>query len=203
MLCERCRQNEATIHLTTRVNGQRREIDICQNCYREIRQQNSQNNPNNPRNSRRNPDPFGFGNFDELFRAMSSGPQRQRPAQGFPADGRGGNVPPQEGGGGGLLDEFGINLNDMAREGKIDGVIGRDEEIERVSEILNRRNKNNPVLIGEAGVGKTAIVEGMALKIVNGEVPQKLADKEIIQLDVSSLVSGTGIRGQFEEKCNN
>jgi len=200
MLCERCRQNEATIHLTTRVNGQRREIDICQNCYREIRQQNSQNNPNNPRNSRRNPDPFGFGNFDELFRAMSSGPQRQRPTQGIPADGRGGNVPPQDGGGGGLLDEFGINLNDMAREGKIDGVIGRDEEIERVSEILNRRNKNNPVLIGEAGVGKTAIVEGMALKIVNGEVPQKLADKEIIQLDVSSLVSGTGIRGQFEEK---
>ena len=88
----------------------------------------------------------------------------------------------------------------MAREGKIDGVIGRDEEIERVSEILNRRRKNNPVLIGEAGVGKTAIVEGMALKIVNGEVPQKLANKEIIQLDVASLVSGTGIRGQFEEK---
>src|SRR5690625_6063063 len=202
MLCERCRENEATIHLTTRVNGQKREIDICQNCYREIRQQhNDARNPNNPN---RTPDPFGFGNFDDLFRAMSvaTRPQGQRPQQGQPSQGFGGPTPPEggQGGRGGLLGEFGINLNDMAREGKIDGVIGRDEEIERVSEILNRRRKNNPVLIGEAGVGKTAIVEGMALKIVNGEVPQKLSKKEIIQLDVSSLVSGTGIRGQFEEK---
>ena len=200
MICERCRENEATIHLTTRVNGQKREIDVCQSCYREIRQQhNASRNPNIPS---RNTDPFGFGNFDELFRAMSGGdrqtgrtPSPQGPQAGSP----GVNHPPQNGAGG-LLDEYGINLNDMARAGKIDGVIGRDEEIERVSEILNRRNKNNPVLIGEAGVGKTAIVEGMALNIVNGEVPQKLADKEIIQLDVASLVSGTGIRGQFEEK---
>lgn len=202
MLCERCRENEATIHLTTRINGQKREIDVCQNCYRDIRDQSGR--PNRPNNSRRrNPDPFGMGDIDELFRALSGGTpnqqQGQRPNQGRPDAGRGGNTPPQ-GGGGGLLDEFGINLNDMAKEGKIDGVIGRDEEIERVSEILNRRNKNNPVLIGEAGVGKTAIVEGIALKIVNGEVPQKLANKKIIQLDVSSLVSGTGIRGQFEEK---
>lgn len=203
MLCERCRQNEATIHLTTRVNGQKREIDICQNCYREIRQQNNEGqNPNYPRNDGRSNDPFGMGSFDDLLRAMNGG-QQFDPNQisGQPTSGQG-NYPPQGGqsGRGGLLGEFGINLNDLAREGKIDGVIGRDEEIERVSEILNRRNKNNPVLIGEAGVGKTAIVEGMALKIVNGEVPQKLADKEIIQLDVSSLVSGTGIRGQFEEK---
>jgi len=199
MLCERCRENQATIHLTTRINGQKREIDVCQNCYREIRQQNNQ--PNTPGGS---PDPFGFGNIDDIFRAMSGGPQqgRQRPSQERPTRGRqGGNTPPQDPSGrGGLLGEYGINLNEMAKDGKIDGVIGRNEEIERVSEILNRRNKNNPVLIGEAGVGKTAIVEGMALKIVNGEVPQKLANKEIIQLDVSSLVSGTGIRGQFEEK---
>src|SRR5699024_2996558 len=198
MLCERCRENEATIHLTTRVSGQKREIDICQNCYREIRQQH-----NDARNPGRGSDPFGFGNLDELFRAMSGSQSfGQRPEQGRPAESTGGPTPPSggESGRGGLLGEFGINLNDMAREGKIDGVIGRDEEIERVSEILNRRRKNNPVLIGEAGVGKTAIVEGMALKIVNGEVPQKLAKKEIIQLDVSSLVSGTGIRGQFEEK---
>lgn len=205
MLCERCRENEATIHLTTRVNGQKREIDICQSCYREIRQQhNDARNPNNSNNPNRTPDPFGFGNFDDLFRAMSGAtqPRRQTPQQERPYEGYGGPTPPEggQGGRGGLLGEFGINLNDMAREGKIDGVIGRDEEIERVSEILNRRRKNNPVLIGEAGVGKTAIVEGMALKIVHGEVPQKLAKKEIIQLDVSSLVSGTGIRGQFEEK---
>ncbi len=200
MLCERCRENEATIHLTTRVNDQKREIDVCQKCYREISQQQGAsgytNNPN------RTPDPFGFGSFDDLFRAMSGGSQQtsKRPIpQGQQTGGIGGNIPPQNGAGG-ILAEYGINLNDLAREGKIDGVIGRDEEIERVSEILNRRNKNNPVLIGEAGVGKTAIVEGMALNIVNGEVPHKLADKEIIQLDVASLVSGTGIRGQFEEK---
>lgn len=203
MLCEKCRQYEATIHLTTTINGQKREIDVCQSCYREIRQQH--NNQNSPRNyDRRTNDPFGFGDLDDIFRAMSRAnrPTRQQPTQQPPRGEPGGNIPPQDGQGGhgGILGEFGVNLNDMAREGKIDGVIGRDEEIERVSEILNRRNKNNPVLIGEAGVGKTAIVEGMALKIVNGEVPQKLADKEIIQLDVSSLVSGTGIRGQFEEK---
>src|SRR5699024_2160312 len=165
-------------------------------------QHNDARNPNNPN---RTPDSFGLGSFDDLFRAMSGGvtrPQGQRPQQGQPSEGFGGPTPPGggQGGRGSLLQEFGINLNDMAREGIIDGVIGRDEEIERVSEILNRRRKNNPVLIGEAGVGKTAIVEGMALKIVHGEVPQKLAKKEIIQLDVSSLVSGTGIRGQFEEK---
>lgn len=199
MLCERCRENDATIHLTTRVNGEKREIDVCQRCYREIRQQSNLTGPTRGSSSR---DPFGFGSFDDIFRAMSNAGQAQRPQQpGYPNEGRGGNQPPQDGDGrGGLLGEFGINLNDMAREGKIDGVIGRDEEIERVSEILNRRRKNNPVLIGEAGVGKTAIVEGLALKIINGEVPQKLANKEIIQLDVASLVSGTGIRGQFEEK---
>lgn len=200
MLCERCRENDATIHLTTRVNGQRREIDVCQRCYREIRQQTGQGG----RGPNRNTDPFGFGSFDDLFRAFgATANQQDLGAQQQPTPGQGGRGPnqgDQQGKRGGILGEFGINLNDMAREGKIDGVIGRDEEIERVSEILNRRRKNNPVLVGEAGVGKTAIVEGLALKIINGEVPQKLANKEIIQLDVSSLVSGTGIRGQFEEK---
>ena len=197
MICERCRENEATIHLTTRVNGQRREIDVCQKCYREIRQQTGQGGTPN-----RNTDPFGFGSFDDLFRAFGAAQDQGQQGIQRPASGQGGKGPGQgeQSGRGGILGEYGINLNDMAREGKIDGVIGRDEEIERVSEILNRRRKNNPVLVGEAGVGKTAIVEGLALKIINGEVPQKLANKEIIQLDVASLVSGTGIRGQFEEK---
>ena len=79
-------------------------------------------------------------------------------------------------------------------------MIGRDKEIERVIEILNRRTKNNPVLIGEAGVGKTAVVEGLAQRIVEGSVPQKLLNKQIIRLDVVSLVQGTGIRGQFEQR---
>ncbi|CEH32320.1 Negative regulator of genetic competence ClpC/Mec B [Aneurinibacillus migulanus] len=101
---------------------------------------------------------------------------------------------------GGVLDEVGNNLSEAAKAGLIDPVIGRDNEIERVIEILNRRNKNNPVLIGEPGVGKTAIAEGLALKIVEGHVPTKLRNKIIYTLDVSSLVAGTGIRGQFEEK---
>ena len=99
-----------------------------------------------------------------------------------------------------FLDKFGRNLNQMAKAGLIDPVIGRDEEIARVIEILNRRNKNNPVLIGEAGVGKTAIAEGLASKIEEGSVPNKLKNKQVYLLDVASLVANTGIRGQFEER---
>ena len=100
----------------------------------------------------------------------------------------------------GLLDELGKNLSNDAKEGLIDPVIGRDQEIKRVIETLNRRNKNNPVLIGEPGVGKTAIAEGLAVKIHEGNVPVKLLNKQVYLLDVASLVTNTGIRGQFEER---
>ncbi len=98
------------------------------------------------------------------------------------------------------LDEFGKDLTELAREGKIDPVIGRDKEIERVIQILSRRTKNNPCLIGEPGVGKTAIAEGLALKIVKNEVPELLEDKKIVSLDLTSMVAGTKYRGDFEER---
>ncbi len=98
------------------------------------------------------------------------------------------------------LDEFGRDLTAMAREGRIDPVIGRDSEIEQTIEVLSRRGKNNPVLIGEAGVGKTAIVEGLAQHIVNDEVPQTLAGKRVVQLELSGVVAGTRYRGDFEQR---
>ena len=98
------------------------------------------------------------------------------------------------------LDSYCINLTQRAREGKLDAVIGREQEIERVVQILNRRQKNNPCLIGEPGVGKTAIAEGLAQRIAKGDVPFKLRDKEVFLLDLTALVAGTQFRGQFESR---
>ena len=98
------------------------------------------------------------------------------------------------------LDSYCENLNDKVRQGKVDRIIGRDSEIYRVMQILNRRTKNNPCLIGEPGVGKTAIAEGIAQRLVEGEVPPSLLDKEIWLLDLTALVAGTQFRGQFESR---
>lgn len=98
------------------------------------------------------------------------------------------------------LDEFGVNLTQAAQEGRLDPVVGRESEIERVIQILGRRTKNNPVLIGEPGVGKTAIAEGLSICIVNGDVPEILADRKIVMLDIGLLVAGTKYRGEFEER---
>ncbi|GAA2151392.1 ATP-dependent Clp protease ATP-binding subunit [Actinomadura napierensis] len=116
----------------------------------------------------------------------------------------GGGQPPKNGGNGHsetpTLDEFGRDLTALAREGRIDPVIGRDEEIEETVEVLSRRTKNNPVLIGDPGVGKTAIAEGLAQRIVDDDIPETLRGKRIVQLDLSGVVAGTRYRGDFEER---
>ncbi len=187
MRCQHCNHNQATVGLSLTLNNKSEKMFLCEDCYAQV--------------SGGVPFAAGFGSagqspFEELFKGfMQSGPRTgdasRSSEQGASNAGRRG---------GGLLDQLGRNLNDAARSGKIDTVIGRDDEIDRVIEILNRRNKNNPVLIGEPGVGKTAIAEGLALRITEGNVPAKLLGKEVYSLDVASLVAGTGIRGQFEEK---
>src|SRR5690242_7710950 len=98
------------------------------------------------------------------------------------------------------LTRYGRDLVELARQGKLDPVIGRDEEIRRTMQVLSRRTKNNPVLIGEPGVGKTAIVEGLAIRIVNGDVPSVLQDKKIVALDMGLLIAGAKYRGEFEDR---
>ncbi|MCF6136323.1 ATP-dependent Clp protease ATP-binding subunit [Pseudalkalibacillus berkeleyi] len=182
MRCQHCQVNEANVRMTLHINGMTKQIRLCPKCYKEIQHEMKQPSNMNPFGGN---DMNGFNMDDFIAQANQS--------EGQKGSGTGNN-------GGGLLDDLGRNLTDAAKAGLIDPVIGRHKEVDRVSEILNRRNKNNPVLIGEPGVGKTAIAEGLALKIANQEAPSKLLNKQVYLLDVSSLVANTGIRGQFEER---
>ncbi|GAA0479840.1 ATP-dependent Clp protease ATP-binding subunit [Salinibacillus aidingensis] len=185
MLCDICQQNEAKINVYTQMNNEKKNIKMCTSCFE---QEKAKHNI---------PSDFGGGMgfpFDDLFKGIG---QENGAAFGMKQPT---HTQTQSTGGNGVLDQFGRNVTDQARNGNIDPVIGRDKEVERVIEILNRRNKNNPVLIGEAGVGKTAIAEGLALKMAEGDVPSKLLDKEVYVMDVSSLTAGTGVRGSFEER---
>ncbi|EZH64910.1 Clp protease ClpX [Bacillaceae bacterium JMAK1] len=174
MKCTHCQTNQARIQIRFRMNGHQHQMHLCETCYKEIQNQMHQ--------------PSGFA-ASSPYNAMNGQSSKQQHT-----------MTTDEMNSGGILDELGKNLTADANNGTIDPVIGRDAEVERVIETLNRRNKNNPVLIGEPGVGKTAIAEGLARKIVQGEVPKKLRNKQIYLLDVTSLVAGTGVRGQFEER---
>lgn len=171
-------QRPATVNVTLRMNQHTERMHLCESCFNEIKQQSM--------------NPSGFYGQGDQQGFSQNGPQFNQSKQNVHTK--------QNNDQGGLLDELGRNLTDAARSGLIDPVIGREQEVKRVVETLNRRNKNNPVLIGEPGVGKTAIAEGLALKIVNQDVPKKLENKEIYLLDVASLVANTGVRGQFEER---
>lgn len=185
MLCQLCKEKQANIHLRMMINGNREEVEICQECFEKERKTLG----------------IGFGPamssfsdfpFDNLFSTKNDS-EYQNPVNDS-------YLHHANKGSGGFIEHFGRNITQLAKAGLIDPVIGRDDEIKRVIEILNRRNKNNPVLIGEPGVGKTAIAEGLAIKIAEGRVPNKLLLKEVYLLDVASLVANTGIRGQFEER---
>ncbi|WP_053366008.1 ATP-dependent Clp protease ATP-binding subunit [Bacillus sp. FJAT-27245] len=186
MLCQLCNQSQANVQFKLMVNGRKKDLMLCQDCFSKERQAIAGSlgpSAGFPSSffSQFNEQPFGSmgypGQMDETIKEQ-----------------------PNKSGGNGFFDQYGRNLTQLAKAGLIDPVIGRDEEVERVIEILNRRSKNNPVLIGEPGVGKTAIAEGLALKIAEGNVPAKLLNKELYLLDVASLVANTGIRGQFEER---
>jgi ATP-dependent Clp protease ATP-binding subunit ClpE len=184
MRCDRCQENQAVMNWNIQFNHQRVAYHLCESCYNQVKNKTS---------FIYNQGGFSFEDFFKGFAAPNqNGMAEPNQPQANPSQGgRGGN---------GILDQLGKNLSEAARSGLIDPVIGREKEVERVIETLNRRNKNNPVLIGEPGVGKTAIAEGLALRILEGTVPAKLKKKEIYVLDVASLVAGTGIRGQFEER---
>src|SRR5690625_270987 len=181
MNCQHCGTNGARLNLAMHINNRRIQMHLCNECFSELQGRIMNSDPSFSGHAQ-----DAFSNQSFQGNGANKASMRTKQTQGQEEKG--------------LLDQLGKNVTNDARNELIDPVIGRAVEIKRVIETLNRRNKNNPVLIGEPGVGKTAIAEGLAVKINEGDVPTKLMDKEVYLLDVASLVANTGIRGQFEER---
>ena len=226
-LCSRCGKNVAVVFITKIENGQAKNEGLCLKCARELHIKPVDDviekmgltdedlegltgemmnaltgaedlTPTDEADSGTDDD-GKTATFPFLSRLFGGpGPGKNEPPQGAAEPRKPDNAP--KGGKRKFLDSYCIDLTARAREGKLDAMIGREEELERVVQILNRRQKNNPCLIGEPGVGKTAIAEGLAQRIADGKVPPKLREKEVFLLDLTALVAGTQFRGQFESR---
>ncbi len=188
MKCERCQKNPARVRVDQMVNGKRESHYLCQSCVEEIMNEMGQmgglDGVGMPGNN-----PFGFGPFSNGNSASAAGGVNTATAE---RQAKHSKTP--------TLDQFGRDLTAEAAAGKLDPAAGRDRELRRVITVLGRRQKNNPVLIGEPGVGKTAIVEGLARRINEGNVPPALRDKRIVSLNIGGMVAGAMFRGQFEQR---
>ena len=211
MLCSRCKKNRAVVFVKKLENGKQYDEGYCLSCAKELGIAPIDDMMQKMGLSAENMEDIE-GQIADMMDMFENGdmPEDFSPFGGMGFFPMGGDMPKNDGTNAksndkkskkkSLLDTYGINLNNKARKGEIDRVIGRDKELYRVIQILNRRTKNNPALIGEPGVGKTAIAESLALKIIEKKVPAKLLDKEVYLLDFTSVVAGTQFRGQFEAR---
>ncbi len=214
MMCSRCNKNVAVMFVTKIENGEKKTEGLCLSCAQQLGLDMGQLAGNmgiDPENFENlseqvmqmmesEGDEDGTNLFKDLFGFLEGGPKREDAASSNDQDDKKKDKKEKPKKKKRMLDSFGTNLSARAKCGEVDKVIGRDAEITRCMEILNRRTKNNPCLIGEPGVGKTAIAEGLATRIAEGNVPAKLQDKEIFLLDFTAIVAGTQFRGQFEAR---